>query len=424
MRSGDRPGDPDRTAPGAPGRGETDPREPDAERIPAEIWIILGATFFIAVGFGLIIPVLPQFAASFGVDAFLVGVVVSAFAAMRLVAAPGAGGAVNRFGEQRIYVAGLLIVAASSFASAYAQDYGQLLLFRGLGGIGSVMFTVAANALIIRFAPERLRGRVSALWGGTFLVGNIAGPAIGGVLGQLGMRVPFVAYAVALVIAAAIIAFALHRPAQRSGGEGSARAAVGEPLRVAEVVGDSAYRASLASGFAAGWANFGVRSAVVPLFVAAAVTTEPWASGVVIAVAAVGNMLALVLAGKGSDTRGRRPYLLLGLLVSAASLAVIPLAADLRWLLAVSFVGGIGAGLAAPAQQAAMGDIVGRERSGGQVLASLQMVQDVGTIAGPIVAGLVIDRVGYGWAFCATALILVVGALAWLPAREPARLAR
>ncbi|CAG7844041.1 Tetracycline resistance protein, class C [Pseudoclavibacter triregionum] len=392
----------------------------EAERIPAEIWIILAATFFVAIGFGLIVPVLPQFAASFAVDSTAVGVVVSAFAFMRLVSAPGAGAAVNRFGEQRTYATGLLIVAASSLASAFARDYWQLLIFRALGGIGSVMFTVAASGLVIRYSPEALRGRISAMWGGTFLIGNIAGPAIGGVLGQLGLRIPFIVYAVALAVAAAIIAFSLHRPASR-GGAAPDRGPKGEPLRVREVLGDSAYRASMISGFAAGWSNFGVRSAVVPLFVAAAVSPEPWAAGVVVAVAAVGNVLALQFAGKGSDRRGRRPYLIVGLLVAALGLLATPIAHELPVLLAISFVGGVGSGLAAPAQQAAVGDLVGRKRSGGQVLSSLQMTQDVGTIAGPIVAGIIIDHVGYGWAFAASAAVLVVGALAWLPAREPRR---
>lgn len=390
----------------------------EAERIPAEIWIILAATFFVAIGFGLIVPVLPQFAASFAVDSTAVGVVVSAFAFMRLVSAPGAGAAVNRFGEQRTYATGLLIVAASSLASAFAQDYWQLLIFRALGGIGSVMFTVAASGLVIRYSPEALRGRISAMWGGTFLIGNIAGPAIGGVLGQLGMRIPFIVYAVALAVAAAIIAFALHRPASRDGGRPD-RGPAGEPLRVREVLGDSAYRASMISGFAAGWSNFGVRSAVVPLFVAAAVSPEPWAAGVVVAVAALGNVLALQFAGKGSDRRGRRPYLIVGLVIAALGLFATPIAHELPVLLAISFAGGVGAGLAAPAQQAAIGDLIGRERSGGQVLSSLQMTQDVGTIAGPIVAGVIIDHVGYGWAFAASAAVLVLGALAWLPAREP-----
>ena len=62
------------------------------------------------------------------------------------VFAPAGGALIGRLGERPVYVAGLLIVAASTAACAFAQDYWQLLMFRGLGGAGSVMFTVASMA--------------------------------------------------------------------------------------------------------------------------------------------------------------------------------------------------------------------------------------------------------------------------------------
>ena len=129
--------------------------------------------------------------------------IVAIFAFMRLVFAPAGGALIARLGERPVYVAGLLIVAASTAACAFAQGYWQLLLFRGLGGIGSVMFTVASMALVIRLAPPESRGRVSGAYASAFLVGNVCGPIVGGLLAGFGLRVPFLAYAAALVIAAA-----------------------------------------------------------------------------------------------------------------------------------------------------------------------------------------------------------------------------
>lgn len=131
--------------------------------------------------------------------------IVSIFAFMRLVFAPPAGGAlIGRFGERNVYVTGLLIVAVSTAACAFAQDYWQLLIFRGLGGAGSVMFTVAAMGLLIRLAPpERRGGRVSGgAYASAFLIGSVLGPVVGGLLAGFGLRVPFLAYAGALLVAA------------------------------------------------------------------------------------------------------------------------------------------------------------------------------------------------------------------------------
>ncbi|HQD69482.1 MAG TPA: MFS transporter, partial [Ornithinibacter sp.] len=69
------------------------PVTPAAEdvRIPREIWVLIASAFVIALGFGLILPVLPQFAQSFGVGATASSIVVSAFAFFRLVFAPAGG---------------------------------------------------------------------------------------------------------------------------------------------------------------------------------------------------------------------------------------------------------------------------------------------------------------------------------------------
>jgi MFS family permease len=242
------------------------------ERIPREIWVLIAAAFVIAVGFGLITPVLPEFAQSFGVGATASSVVVSAFAFFRLAFAPGGGRLIARLGERPVYLLGLVIVALSTGATAFAQTYGQLLLFRGLGGIGSTMFTVSAVALLVRIAPPTIRARVSSAYASAFLIGGVMGPVAGGLLGNLGLRVPFLVYAVALLIAAAIVALAIK--------PGALRPADGAPvlpvLPVKEAWGDSAYRAAIGSAVANGWANFGVRNAILPLFATAVIGKKPW----------------------------------------------------------------------------------------------------------------------------------------------------
>ncbi|NLT26388.1 MAG: MFS transporter [Microbacteriaceae bacterium] len=390
-----------------------------APRIPAEIWTLLASTFFIAVGFGLIVPVLPQYADSFGVSAFLVTIVVSAFAVMRLAAAPIAGPLVDRLGERPMYIAGLLIVAASSFATAFAGDYWQLLVYRGLGGIGSVMFTIAASSMVVKFSPPAIRGRVSSLWGGMFLIGGISGPFFGGLLAQLGVRVPFIAYGIGLCIAAAIVAVVLGR-VQRRRAEAAA-APKAPPMPLAEALALPAYRAALAFGFANGWANMGLRSAVVPLFVSQLLSGEPWAAGAIVAVGAVGNVLALQWAGRASDRLGRRPLILVGVAIAFVGIVLFAITGALWFAFVASFVAGLGSGLSAPAEQAAIADLIGRDRSGGRPLAVFQMSQDVGQIAGPMVAGLIIDAWGYPWAFGAAALVMAVPFVAWLLAPETLR---
>ncbi len=365
---------------------------------------------------------LPAYARSFDVGVAAASVIVSAFAFFRLVFAPAGGMLVARLGERPVYLLGLLIVALSSFATAFAQSYGQLLLFRGLGGIGSTMFTVSAMALLVRLAPPTARGRVSSAYGSAFLIGGMVGPVLGGLLAGLGLRAPFIVYGVALVIAAGVVAVGLGGARLRPAPDRASR----PTMTVRQALGSPVYRAVLVSGVANGWTNFGVRMAVLPLL-AAAVLDRPWVAGAVLAVGAVGTAGTLQLSGRWVDHLGRRPLVIAGLLVMAASFALLGLAlhpalsttAGLTVLLGLSLTSGIGAGLVNPAQQASVADVVGQDHNGGTVLSTFQMSQDGGAIVGPVLVGLVADQLGFATAFAVTGLICLVGAMAWLRAPEP-----
>ncbi|WP_168583030.1 MFS transporter [Gephyromycinifex aptenodytis] len=384
------------------------------EVVPREIKVLIASAFVIALGYGLVAPVLPQYAQSFGVGVAAASVIVSVFALARLVFAPGGGALITRFGERPIYLTGLVIVALSTGAAAFANSYGQLLLFRGLGGVGSTMFTVSAMGLIVRLSPPGIRGRISSYYGSAFLIGNIAGPLVGSLLAGWGYRAPFLIYSVALMIAATVVAVFLSGASLRP----KPGTIPLPPMTFREALSDSAYRSALVSGFANGWANFGTRIAVLPLFAAATTGIGAGVAGAGLAVFAGGNALALQAGGRLVDSSGRKRVLMTGLLISAAATVTFGYAANLAMFFGLSFVAGAGAGLLNPAQQACVADVVGSERNGGKVLAAFQMSQDVGTITGPILAGFIADRYGFGPAFAVTGGVLLVAALAWLPARE------
>ncbi|MEO5744854.1 MAG: MFS transporter [Terracoccus sp.] len=334
---------------------------PDRIAIPREIWILVGAAFVIAIGFGIVSPVLPAYARSFDVGVAAASVIVSAFAFFRLVFAPVGGELVSRLGERPVYLAGLVIVAVSSFATAFAQSYVQLLVFRGLGGIGSTMFTISTLTMLVRLAPPSARGRVSSTYASAFLIGGMIGPVLGGVLAGWGLRLPFIVYGVALVIAAAVVAVGLRgarlRPVDSQGQR--------EVMRLAEAWRSPVYRAVLASAAANGLTNFGVRLAVLPLL-AVAVLDEAWVAGAVLAAGAIGTAITLQFSGRLTDQIGRRPLAIGGLVVMGVSMGLLGVAQNpslsvglgLTVLFGLSLISGVGAGLVNPAQQAAVADAI------------------------------------------------------------------
>ena len=383
-------------------------------RLPGEIRVLAAAAFVIAIGYGLVAPALPAFARSFDVGVTAASAVISAFALFRLGFAPVSGRLVGRIGELRTYLLGLGIVATSTGACAFAAEYWQLLLFRALGGVGSTMFTVASVSMLVRLAPPAMRGRANGLWATGFLLGSVTGPLVGGGLVTFGLRAPFVVYAVMLLLASALTGLLL-----RGKLGAAALPTAGVPvLSLRAVLEHPAYRAALGAGFANGWAVFGVRVALVPLFVVEALGRPDSWSGIALAVFAAGNALTLGLAGRLADRRGRRPLILAGLAISAVSVGLLGLATSLPWFLALSLVAGVGGGMINPSVNAAVADVVGPHGGGGKALAGFQMATDVGTILGPLVAGAVAQVAGFGAAFGVTGLVAAAALLLWLRAPE------
>ncbi|MDN5725699.1 MAG: MFS transporter, partial [Propionibacteriales bacterium] len=150
--------------------------------LPRSVLVLSVISFTVAVGFGVMLPVLPVFAKSFDVGTFGASAVVSAFALMRLVFAPAVGPLINKFGERPVLSIGILIVSASTAVSALSESYLQFLVLRGVGGIGSAMFTVSSMTLVLNTVAPQIRGRAVSLYQGGFLLGGMAGPAIGGLL--------------------------------------------------------------------------------------------------------------------------------------------------------------------------------------------------------------------------------------------------
>ena len=195
-------------------------------RLSREVIVLGLIAFFVMVGFGVVIPVLPVFVRSFDVGYTEVGAVISAFALMRLVASPFCGKLIDWGGERTILAVGIGIVAVSSAMVGIAQSYLEVLLLRGAGGIGSAMFSISAMTLLLGTTDRSMRGRAVGFYQGGFLIGGMAGPALGGLLAIISLRAPFFFYAGTLLVAGAV-GLAFLRPSS-----GEVAEAASEPVPV------------------------------------------------------------------------------------------------------------------------------------------------------------------------------------------------
>src|SRR4051794_22768026 len=386
------------------------PRSPLAD-LPREVGVLVVVAFFVALGFGIVAPALPLFARSFGVGTAAAATVISVFALLRIAFAFPAGRLIDIAGERIVLATGIAIVAVSSALAGLAQSYWQLFVLRGVGGIGSAMFSISAMSVLVRLVPTAQRARAVGLWSGGFLLGGIAGPGLGGVITSVSIRLPFFLYAGTLAVAGSVALVALRSTplADRGSAALTTRTTLGAALRM------PAYRAALAANFGDAWASMGVRAALIPLFVADVLHRSVVWTGVGFWCVAGINGLVLLPAGRFADSVGRRPVLVAGCALSGSAFVVLALWPSLPGFLVAMAVLGFGSGLLDVAPAAVVGDVVGGR--GGPGFAAYSMSSDVANVVGPVAAG-ALAAVSWSGAFGLTAVILGLAVAAGLAMPE------
>lgn len=398
-------------------------RSPFPRELPREVHVLTTVAFFVALGFGIVAPSIVLFAKELGGTNFQAGLVIAVFAAARFVSAPLWGRLIGRVSERSLMSVGFAIVGLSSLLSGFAQDLDQLIVLRGAGGFGSAMFTVAAFSLLLRVAPPDMRGQSSAAFQGGFLLGGITGPFLGAPLVLWSLRAPFFFYAGTLVLAGVVAMMFLHEsrlPARPplSAAERDALAAR-KPMSFARAWRHRAYRTALVNAFVNGWGQSGTRTLLLPPFVTVVLGAgEIWVA-IGIGVGAVTQFLALGWSGRASDTKGRKPTLLIGEALTLAAVLVLAVLQFLPVYLAVMAVFGIGAAFVGASSAAVVADVTGGRA--GTSASAYQQFGDAANIGAPLLLGWLSTDFSYETAFLASAAVTLVGLvlIATMPETRP-----
>ena len=156
--------------------------------------------FIDVVGFGIVMPVLPQLLMELSGDGLSAaskwgGYLVITYAALQFLCAPVLGNLSDRFGRRPLLLVSLFLYGVNYLITAFATSLWLLFLGRALTGAAASTYSVA-NALIADVSPPDERAQNFGLLGMAFGLGFIFGPTIGGLLGEIDIRAPFFAAAV------------------------------------------------------------------------------------------------------------------------------------------------------------------------------------------------------------------------------------
>jgi len=374
--------------------------------LPREISILVAASFFVAVGFGIVLPAIPVFARTFGVNNAAIGLIVSMFGITRFASGLISGKLVDLFGERAVFSSGVFMVSLFVFLAGMATSYHQLLFFRAAGGLGSSMFSVAAGSVIMRAVDDEHRGRAQSVYNGAFLVGGVSGPAIGGLLSLISLRAPFFAYSAMLLVSGIVAFFFLKGEKigkREKDFDTSAHTSVREALAM------KPYRIALVISFIVNWVVFGMRASIMPIFVTEELHSTTAVVGYGFALSAIFQGVLLMRGGRLSDLKGRRFASVTGSTIALVGVIFLTLSVHpWMYLVAMSIIG-IGAAYLSTTPASIVGDVI-RGR-GGQVIGIFQMAGDAGMMVGPIVIGVLSDAYSYRTAFAVSAAVFAIGAL-------------
>lgn len=161
----------------------------------AAMVFILITLFLDVLGLGIIIPILPTLIVSFvggseSEASTYYGLIAASFAAMQFIFAPVLGALSDRYGRRPVLLLALAGFGINYLIMGFAPSLAWLFVARTLSGVTGASFSIA-NAYIADISTQDNRSQNFGMVGAVFGLGFIAGPAMGGLLGGLGPRVPF-----------------------------------------------------------------------------------------------------------------------------------------------------------------------------------------------------------------------------------------
>ena len=391
----------------------------------ASIGLVLATVALDALGFGIVVPIVPSLVmqlegGSAAQTSLWLGALLAAFSVMQFLCAPLLGGLSDRFGRRPVLLAALGGMALNYLLLAWAPSVVWLFVGRVIAGATAASYSTATAYMADVTPPEQRAGRFG-LTGAMFGLGFVVGPALGGLLGSYGLRLPFlfaaglaalnVAFAAVLVPES--LAPALRRPLSW------ARC---NPVGSIRVLGMDADYRRLAVAWCATWFALGVLQSVFVLSNALRLGFGEWENGLTLTVIGVGSAVVQgLLVRRLVPALGERRAALIGFSITATAYLCFSFAVTVPVLLAGVVLQSLGA-ISGPAVQSLLSARAGADEQG-QLQGALASLQGLTAITAPLIGSWVFSRFAepgaspffpgapflLGTAVCLLAVVAIVG---------------
>ncbi len=364
--------------------------------------LIIFLTIFVnLIGFGIIIPLLPFYAETFGASPLIIGLLFAIFSLCQLLAAPALGDLSDRYGRRPVLVFSLAGTVASFVMLALAHSLTMLFLARIVDGLSGGNISTA-RAYVADVTEPKDRARAYGLIGAAFGLGFIIGPAISGVLAKVSYTAPIWAAAALTLVAAAMAWLWLPETVHR------AQAGTGNPFRyLPELLRRPILRRVLVIDFVY-WFAFAIFQTTFALFTANRFGFDAPQTGYFFA--AFGVLGAVVQGGLIRPVvrrLGDKSTFMLGLAFAAAGLVLSALTHSVAIFAATLVPLALGIGLGHPTVSS-MVSRAGHGDEQGRVQGAASAIESLGRTLGPVWGNASLQRYGEGTPYVSAAVFLVM----------------
>jgi len=374
--------------------------------------VIFLTVFVNLVGFGIIIPLLPFYAQTFGASPLVIGFLFASFSLSQLLATPALGVLSDRWGRRPVLIFSLLGTVVSFAMLAVARTLFVLFAARIIDGLSGGNITTA-RAYIADVTEPHERAKAFGMLGAAFGLGFIVGPALAGAFAHISYTAPIWAAAFITMIATAMAFFWLPETVHRGS------AATASPWRaLPDVFARERLRPLLAADFLY-WASFSVCNTTFALFASHRFGFDVTQTGYVLA--AFGFLGVIVQVGMVAPIvrlLGVLRTFLVGLAIAAAGWAFVGLSHSLTMFLMGLIPAGIGVGLCNASLITLVSHAASKEEQG-KVQGAAGALESLGRTIGPVWGNGALQRFGESSPYVSAAAAFVVTSVVMLSYHQP-----
>lgn len=352
--------------------------------------VLLLITFINIAGFGIVIPLLPFYGQTFGVSAWQITVLFSAYSVGQFIGEPLWGRVSDHLGRKPVLLMTVAAIGISYVALAYANDYYVALLLRLIGGIAGGNMGVT-QAYVADITPPEKRTARMGLLGAAFSLGFMAGPAIGGLLviegiGTAGYRPPLLCAGILSAIAVAGTIIFLKESRVHINRADRQQAKIMEAMRH-PVIGQVLLTTLVATG------AFSAMEATYAIWAEARFNWGPHEVGLTFTmIGALSAFNQAVLAGKFVERFGEAHALAYGLILAGLAMFFQIFMPNGTWLVGITIFTVIGLSITQPAISGLISHASAPEQQGA-LLGLNGALSAFARIIGPLIAGVLFSTV-------------------------------